>query len=363
MFGSEILEALIALSLIYLLLSLISTSVREAIETVMKSRAVDLEKGIRELLHDRDGKDLTKAVYSHPLIYSLFDGDYEPGKIRKGAMPFRSNLPSYIPARNFAMALMDIAARGQQSTLPAEATRITLEQLRASVTSLGNVPVARALLSAIDTAQGDLTRAQQNIEAWFDSAMDRVSGWYKRRSQYIIFAIGLALTVGVNVNTLTVIQRLMVDDSLRAVVVETAVAAAEGGDTEAPVQSGQETYDRLAQLGLPIGWDQGWPGPRVVPFAEETDDKKCSGFEECLGWGGRNILYPLLGWLITAFAISLGAPFWFDLLNKFVSIRSSTKPVATPPAAPPAVATESSVASAPSQPPVPETAPTTDSRR
>jgi hypothetical protein len=34
----------------------------------------------------------------------------------------------------------------------------------------------------------------------------------------------------------------------------------------------------------------------------------------------------LLGWAITAFAISLGAPFWFDLLNKFMVIRSTVKP-------------------------------------
>jgi hypothetical protein len=35
---------------------------------------------------------------------------------------------------------------------------------------------------------------------------------------------------------------------------------------------------------------------------------------------------PLLGWLLTAGAISLGAPFWFDLLNKFMVIRSTVKP-------------------------------------
>jgi hypothetical protein len=34
----------------------------------------------------------------------------------------------------------------------------------------------------------------------------------------------------------------------------------------------------------------------------------------------------LLGWLITAFAVSLGAPFWFDLLNKIMVIRSTVKP-------------------------------------
>jgi hypothetical protein len=34
----------------------------------------------------------------------------------------------------------------------------------------------------------------------------------------------------------------------------------------------------------------------------------------------------VLGLLITAFAISLGAPFWFDLLNKFMIVRATVKP-------------------------------------
>jgi hypothetical protein len=36
------------------------------------------------------------------------------------------------------------------------------------------------------------------------------------------------------------------------------------------------------------------------------------------------------GYLLTAFAISLGSPFWFDLLNKLVQLRGSVQqPVRT----------------------------------
>ncbi len=34
----------------------------------------------------------------------------------------------------------------------------------------------------------------------------------------------------------------------------------------------------------------------------------------------------IAGWAITAFAVSLGAPFWFDILNKFMVVRSTVKP-------------------------------------
>ena len=33
-----------------------------------------------------------------------------------------------------------------------------------------------------------------------------------------------------------------------------------------------------------------------------------------------------MGILLTGFAISQGAPFWFDLLNKFMVVRSTVKP-------------------------------------
>ncbi|MGH9962120.1 MAG: hypothetical protein ACREBC_34160, partial [Pyrinomonadaceae bacterium] len=43
------------------------------------------------------------------------------------------------------------------------------------------------------------------------------------------------------------------------------------------------------------------------------------------GWADQ-IYWHWLGWVLTALAISLGAPFWFDLLNKFIVIRSAVKP-------------------------------------
>ena len=38
------------------------------------------------------------------------------------------------------------------------------------------------------------------------------------------------------------------------------------------------------------------------------------------------VIFTALGWLTTALAIMLGAPFWFDVLNKFMIVRSTVKP-------------------------------------
>ncbi|MDY7232441.1 hypothetical protein [Hyalangium rubrum] len=324
MFGSEILDVAIGLILVYLLLSLICSAVREALEGWMKSRAIHLELGIRELLHDLKGEGLAQSLYKHPLIFSLYQGGYDEKQIdpKRQRMPGRSQLPSYIPASNFALALMDIVARGSDMAnvahADASAPTISLERLRTSVGEIKNAAVQRALLIAIDTANGSLAQAQKNIEGWFNSSMDRVSGWYKRRTQAILFILGLGITIALNVNSLTLIDYLSKDDAIRKAVVAEAEARARGESQ--PKLPMRERYTELQNLGLPIGWEAGWPGPQ----REVLEGKKLERFSA--GWLWAYVFQPIFGWLCTAFAIMLGAPFWFDLLNKFMVIRSTVKP-------------------------------------
>src|SRR4051794_21539819 len=98
----DMLDAAIGLVFIFLLLSLICTALNEVIENILKKRATDLEKGIRELLlpnNATDTQNLMQQFYQHPIISSLYKGNYKPSG---------RNLPSYIPASNFSHAILDI---------------------------------------------------------------------------------------------------------------------------------------------------------------------------------------------------------------------------------------------------------------
>ena len=99
---------ILGLTLLFLLLSLMATAIREAIESILKTRAVYLERGIREMLGDRNGVGIAKDFYEHPLISSLFRGEFDNKSSRKQG----GALPTYIPAKTFAKALMDLAYRG-----------------------------------------------------------------------------------------------------------------------------------------------------------------------------------------------------------------------------------------------------------
>jgi hypothetical protein len=165
------------------------------------------------------------------------------------------------------------------------------------------------MLTAIDTAHGNLDHARLNIEAWFDSGMDRVSGWYKRSTQWIIFWIALFVAVALNVNTITIVDFLYRNDTARATIV--ALAEAASADTAFITRNYAEARQELEALDLPIGWASGWGAPGQPTGVLDV-------------WNG--LLGPLFGWLLTALAATMGAPFWFDLLNKVMVIRSTVKP-------------------------------------
>ena len=293
MFGSEMLDIAIGMIFTYLLLSLICSAINELIERQLKNRAADLEQGIRELLDDKDGTGLVTQLYQHGMINGLFKGEYN------AADKDKSNLPSYIPARNFALAILGIVAP--------ESPAISI---RDSVGKMTNAKVKNALTAMLNVVGEDVDKLRGSIENWFNSTMDRVSGWYKRRSQLIIFSMGFVLAGVINVNSISIANDLWTHKAER----DAMVSAAQGYLQTHPTKDGQIDRDAslkanvesISDYGLPIGWHIKAP----------------CGLGEWIFF----VLRSLLGWLITACAISLGAPFWFDVLNRFVVIRSTVKP-------------------------------------
>src|SRR5829696_6504119 len=261
MFGSKMLEVAIGIIFVFLLVSLICSAIREGIESWVKARAAFLEQGIRELLHDKSAVGIARGVYTHPLIYGLYLDAYRPRTDeRLTGLTRGGNLPSYIPARSFALALMDIAARGHGSRGEASnpaAPELTLALVRENVLNIENGPVQRVLLGAIDTAGGSMERAVATVAEWFDSGMDRVSGAYKRATQKILLAIGLAVAVGMNVNTIAIARFLYRHDAERAVLVAAAETVARDSSILRADRDVRYATARAAldSLRLPVGWD------------------------------------------------------------------------------------------------------------
>jgi hypothetical protein len=322
MFGSSIIEIAIGLCFVFLLLSLISSAMVEIVESFLKNRATDLERGIRELFNQETGGNLAAAFYKHPMISGLYRGLYEREDGKEiGRLDYLkpTNLPSYIPAKNFASAVLDLvlhpaasqdvvrddAKDGSASTVDAMVAAASMDAVRSAVKrEFGSSQVGRALRTLVEQSGEDLNVLRTNLETWFNGSMDRVSGAYKRRTQWVIFALGLVLAVTLDANTITIVKKLAKDATLRGVVVAQAGVVANNPDIlKADLQ---KNMTQLESLGLPLGRPNGFQF--TDPFTQEF------------------IFTSLLGWLLTAGAVSLGAPFWFDLLNKFMVIRATVKP-------------------------------------
>lgn len=346
MFNSETLEVGIGMAFLFLLMSLICTGIKEWLESLLKWRAMDLERALRTLLDDNKG-ELSAYFFSHPLISSLFQGKYDPSRLKKSTlqrwfndtdamhMPLsaRRNLPSYIPSDQFAKALMDIVGRGPASVDGEDPPQLlTLEQLRERAAALRSTVLRRVLLTAIDHADGNLKQATDNLQHWFDSAMDRASGWYKRRTQTILFILGLSAAAILNVDSLYIMGRLTADKTFREAVLNAAAKAQDPAAANAAAQDGlrvaQQARKELNDIGMPMGWaeDKNWPMElRPIQF-QACDPKTVPNCASMKMPSLYSVVRLLLGWLISAFAVMLGAPFWFDVLNKFMVVRSTVKP-------------------------------------
>jgi hypothetical protein len=286
----------------------------ELIEALLKNRAKDLLKGVTNLLQD---EKLVERFYNHPLVYALYDGEFsgKAGLQKSSNAINKRKLPSYIPARTFALSLLGVlGVEGTTAANSVQALRDTINKI--NVEDIGSETLEsmkQALLAMVDDAQGDVNRLRVSVENWYDGTMDRVSGWYKRRVQWIIFGLGLLAAVVLNVDTIYIANTLLYDIPLRTSLVAAAQEYAKGDATTretAAKQRLEESLERIQQLGLPIGWSKrsDISGSTLKPRTEQ------------------NKFLMIFGWVFTGLAVSLGAPFWFDLLNKIMVIRSTVKP-------------------------------------
>ena len=289
----SLLDVAIAMVFFFLLLSLVCSAANEIFAALLQTRARFLERGIKRLLIT---DDFAGKLYNHALIQSLSD-EVDPW-FKKLHKP----LPSYIPSRTFALAMMDLMNKSAEGVVPAQ--------------------VRDAVDAQLGDAERDAAHVRQSLEDWYNNAMDRVSGGYKRRTQYVLFTLGIVAAIAVNADSVAVIERLATSKTLAAAVSEAAdqYSKKSSGDSAANAQQVLETtLGTLDKLGLPIGWTG--PGSDNTPFLNN---------EGALSMAERLLKVHWIGWLITGLAVSFGAPFWFDVLNRFMTVRSTIKPQEKP---------------------------------
>ncbi len=307
MFANSILDVALGLVFLYTLLSLVTTSVTEGFANLLSARSRALERWLAHMLDDscdgggRRGREVVDQMLAHPLIRGL-----RP----RGLRARQAHSPDYIPPQTFTAVLLETLGPPTRPGSEVSRRPRDLAELEASIAAIDEGSPLRKLLLNLITPARDLREAEQIISAWFEAAMDRLRGWYARRSQLAAFGFAALLTWMLNADSLMLANALWHDAELRAAVVARAEVIADG-DAGAP-PSTAEFADELAQLrtisGFPLGWvEAGKPDLRAVPTTT-------------VGWAEK-----LLGFALTVLATTLGAPFWFGLLSRVVEIRRATR--------------------------------------
>jgi hypothetical protein len=380
-----VLDVVIGLVFIYLLYSMLTTILQELLATWFSFRSKLLERAIFRMLEDgsvfdkrfsslkalfkkqdqvRNKKTLTGLFYNHPMVKYLGEDKY-------------NSKPSYITKETFSKVMIDLLhgdiIKTGDDIKPIIEKSISEGKLALNATPIGEQTL-RYIRSVWIDSQGDIDVFRKSLEQWFDDTMERCSGWYKKHTQYILLVLGFLIAILFNVNTIEIIGKLEKDPALRDAVVQQADAftkahpdlyqeritslsdnknhiVAYNKQDSVTLKSkldsiAREKNDSLLNRGkllthradslvngdiakanglLGLGWKNMLNAHKFTVPKEWNWDKVPEWIQFIVEWFVVILKWcvTVFGWLITALALSLGAPFWFDLLNKLMKLRSA----------------------------------------
>lgn len=389
MFGSGILDTVIGLTFIFFMVSSLVTIINEMIAAALRSRAKWLRFGITRLLNS----DLMARIYDHPLIDGTarksHGGVIEQGPSYIASRTFANVLLNVVEKDSPEIAQIRVKLQEIQKALETNETRVQdlntqlsglkgeghiwplvagdlarhlntakrkrrlhepytvadavhdiqrfmdampARYLRQMIESIPDDNLKKTLGTLLDDAGHDIDKLKENIEIWFNSSMDRVSGWYKRRTQWVTAFLALVLSVGMNVDAIVLFRHLQTYPAESQALVGQAMEMTKKNPvckscSINPTQLADQfkvTHNQLTSLAIPIGWNLS----SIIPGNKA---------QEIFKRIGNAALHHFPGWLLTALAATLGAPFWFDILNRLISIRATGKAPEEKPKPPKAV--------------------------
>ncbi|GGH16511.1 hypothetical protein [Silvibacterium dinghuense] len=321
----RVLGVAIGISVVCLMLSIIASHLQELWASFTSRRAASLASAIDNML----GKSVAAEFFAHPLIQTisfsaprvtvtLHDGKVSPRKQEGGAAASR---PSYIPSTLFSRVLIAILA---------ERHNMRGAPLHSLVEKVDDVDLKRRLQAVLEGTEQRAGASTLALEQWYDNTMDRINGLYKKNTQTILLYLGIALAVLCNANLFSITEKLWSSEDARTVLTTTAQMYScrdAGGCTDERYRDARSEMTGHLERYIPVGYHQTakyWRYAGKTLEGGSWDDR----LEIAWSW-----VLHLAGWGLTGIAVSLGAPFWFDAVNKLINIRlaGDRPPRAEPP--------------------------------
>jgi hypothetical protein len=353
----QILTIVIGIIFGLLLLSLLATTMMELLSSMFSLRGRNLVKALRNMLASSDKNEVLVDAFQQNSLYRHLTQQY--GREQTGF-----SAPSYMSAETFQSILFDVILKGE-----------SIENLEDKIDALPDEDLKNVLSQLLRESGGQRDLFRLEVQNWYNNVMDRAAGWYKRYTQKILLFMGLGIAVVFNADVVALYDRLSNDpetlqqlaDAAEQYVnardqigpaaidarpqVQTPPSAAPAGGQPAPVDTAVMTPAPTSEATPAPGGGYQPAEPVPVTYLYTGEDVADQDFRTSLedlkgllnneiaeikrplglGWEGvslremaaYDLISKLLGFILTALAVSMGAPFWFDLLKKLVNIRSS----------------------------------------
>ena len=341
MFYNVVIDVFIGLIFIYLLYSLLATVLMELIARWFNLRARMLMRGLRRMLEDHvsvKGNWFQRStVYNYiaemwNYVYRFFmpmnkneklvKRFYDQPSIKYLGEDKAFSKPGYLQPHNFSNTIVQMLRGNEYDGSTNNEAAFIKNALDNNSLNINRETLSH-LKNLFADARQDVYVFRMRLEQWFEETMERANGWYKRQTQIILILIGFFIAWQFNVDSIAISKILLKDKKVREQMVQLAI-------------SKQESYEKM-QTSLNDTTrrsDSSFiQNKQPVDSAYNVLKEDAANTQNILGLRDDNNPYQKrrslkwFGWLITALAISMGAPFWFDMLNRVVKLRSTgTRP-------------------------------------
>ncbi len=320
------LDILIGFAMVMLVASSMVTLITQWFVGFRNYRSQILGWGLKQLIAQLNpvlvphAEEIAKQVLYHPLVADL-DGKGNP---HAGSVIHREDLirvllelaESTTPLGKDARAALRAAIGADQNDTPGELLRKILKRAMELEAQFPNA--ARYLWQTeaiVEKAGGQFVAG---VMAWFDQTSDRLSEVFTQKARRVTVAVALAVAVLLPLDSIELLRRLSVDAKLTSTLVaeaqqalDKAGTAAASGDSANDIKALTDLKSQIGQPSLavlPAGW---WP--------EKVMSKGTANAKASFDWA--KCLLSVFGVILSAALMSLGAPFWFEMLKNLLKLR------------------------------------------
>lgn len=249
--------------------------------------------------------------------------------------------PAYVPASSFSGAIIGLIRNGSTEPVDVAAIRAKLNDESSIIKGEARI----ALLNILDSAQNDYDKFIKGVEKFYDDYMDRVSGWFKLKYQKVMFIISILVTLILNADSIEIAKRLWANPAQLAASAD----AASSQFNDMSLSDDRQTITKASNNGQIVSInlvhhiDTTTISPdsalKLLAIQKQTIKSVVDSLNNMgipMGWRSKEhiiqtlelkppLIVKLFGWLITALAVYMGAPTWFEVLNKLVNLRGTGK--------------------------------------